>query len=361
MNKPTEDSLEYFKQIVAEDPRTSVLWPRHCNCCNRIFIPFRNKDNKSTSEFCHVCCELLYPRGFGFIGDHCGYYHSGFPHKKTPTIIKQTNWKVWVPAYERLQDCKFPYRREFKYFEEPDSRMAEALTLYSKQRDVYCGIRAKEFERDMQIKCKLCDETFQRKSFNNSVCPRCRWIFGNSVSAISAKLKSGEYTKQKVKKLIKDKLEDLDDDTKSLIAKGEFDFSSTPRTLDSISRERAEIIANLDKHKIVEKPIVRCVRCRQILTSQLDIERKSCQTCRDSIIPPEVRWFKGIVGLSNRSLEDIAKLPSYCHSAYTKHMTEKELAKFERLLLPFRKEEIDRMMIKERIKFAHIVNDDQPE
>jgi len=59
------------------------------------------------------------------------------------------------------------------------------------------------------------------------------------------------------------------------------------------------------------------------------------------------------VGLSNRSLEDIAKLPSYCHSAYTKHMTKRELAKFERLLVPFRKEEVDRLMYRECTKFAH--------
>ena len=343
MKKPSEDPLVYLKQNIAKDPSIPVKAPRHCNFCNRIYIPFNKKDNRLVDIFCHVCNELLYPnRGFDY-----------FLSKRTPIRIKQTQWESLIRTYERQKHCKFPYRREFKYFEEPDSRMDEARMLYSKQRDAGWEIREKERARAMQVKCKFCDETFLRKSFNSAICPKCRWIFGHAVSTISAKLKSGEYTKQKVKKLIKDKLEDLDDNTKSLIAKGEFDFDATPRTLDSISKERSEIIANLEKHKIVEAPIVRCIRCGKILTSQLDLERKSCQTCRDSILPPDVRWFKGIVGLSNRSLEDIAKLPSYCHGVYTKHMTKRELARFERLLLPFRKEEVDRLMYKERTRLTH--------
>ena len=352
MKKPSEDPLKYLKQIVAKEPRTLVREPRHCECCNRIFIPFSNKGNGTMTKFCHVCYELLYPRGFEFIDSQCGYFCS-IPDKRMPLLTKQIRWENWVPTYEKLLHCKFPYRRKFKYFEEPDSRMAEARMLYSKLRDAYWEIKEKEHVRDMQTKCRFCDETFMRKHPKNIICPKCRWLLGNEVSSINAKLKSGEYTKQKVKRIIKDKLEDLDENTQKLITKGELDFANTPRTLEVIRKERAEILANLEKHKIVKEPVVRCFRCGKVLTSQLDLERKSCQTCRDSLLPPEVRWFKGIVGLSNRSLEDIAKLPSYCHSAYTKHMTKRELAKFERLLVPFRKEEVDRLMYRECTKFAH--------
>lgn len=283
--------------------------------------------------------------------------YNRIPRRGTPIPVKEEIWARRVQMYKELTDREFPYHQKFKYFEESESRIKEAESVYIEIIDARQQARERERVKRSSGTCSLCGEPFRRKSINNIICSRCRWFFDRDTTTLLKELASGKCTKSKIKQLLKDKLEDLDEDTRNRINKGEFNFSTEVRTLTDISKERAEILENLEKHKIPEPRIVRCSTCGKLLTSQTDQKNGRCQTCIDRLIPPEERWFKGIVGLSDRSLEDIAKLPSYCQEVYTKHMSKEELEQFRIVLIPFKKQSTLRSVMQERNKFT-IDNDD---
>ena len=343
MKSLIEDPLEFVKQSASNNVKTVVYKPRHCDFCNRLFIPFKNEHIRSVRNFCHVCYELLYPNSGRFIDNDWKYRK--VPSRRTPVYTKEMMWVCRVQLYREITHREFPYHKKFKYFEEPASRLKKAESVYRELMGA-CQ-KAKE------CKCNLCGELFQRKTPRNTICPKCRWFFGNRTIILVTDLAKGKCTRHKVEQLIKDKLEDLDEDTRNRILKGEFDFTTEARTLSDINRERAEILENLEKHQIPEPRIVRCPTCWKLLTSQTDQKNGRCQACIDLSIPPEERWFKGIVGLSKRSLEDIAKLPSYCHEVYTQHMSEEELAQFRIILAPIKRQATLRRVAQGRIRFTH--------
>jgi hypothetical protein len=187
-------------------------------------------------------------------------------------------------------------------------------------------------------KCMLCG---QQHNGLGDCCGRCLFVMREQTAKLLSQAKKGTDVSEHAANVYRRCYMELPPDAQAMVPPNINDIWDDPETdlrfHDANRIERINIIKKLDQQRkeneakaLAAKP-TKCCRC-WAESSELD-EWDVCPRCRDLEKPPDERWFKGVVGLQNMTLERIALLPSFARSYYTKHMNEEEIKELNDIVL----------------------------
>lgn len=186
--------------------------------------------------------------------------------------------------------------------------------------------------------CLICG---QPHNGHGDCCGRCVFVMRDQIVKLLSSVKKGMDISEHAATVYRRCYMELTPDAKAMVPPNINDTWDDPETdlrfHEASKIERANIIKKLDKQRmeneaqaLAAKP-TKCCRC-WAESNELD-EWDVCPRCRDLEKPKNERWFKGIVGLQNMTLERIALLPSFARSYYTKHMSEEEINELNSIVL----------------------------
>ena len=357
-SKPNNDSSDSTTKL------DYICRPRHCEICNKYFIPIGGR-----TVHCDSCKEFMRALKLHGLTNIL---------KRMASNSLRVRKLSWAEGAKILRERKSKWngiRRLVYYDTYPEVIKqvdAEYESLKSLRSDNVhnrgpnpdakkCTPRARLTDEEIiasypRNTCAICGEQFIPKSSNMVICQRCTFVFGGGVTKIKHARECGDMDDAALEALYTSKWSQLPLGNKHMVPPGLHDKVSPDNDvrlgfLFERFRRRA-VLENLEAHKLEESPatVHRCKRCNAVIENYVEGSDLMCQTCKEFLMPPEQRWFKGIVGLSNRSFEDIAKLPSNCRCYYTKHMTPDEVKDMESYLRPIQHQRLKEQMAFERLR-----------